>query len=228
MLLYQNPPKCHKDHFHHALRRIENFGLYKWKQNCMVHRISKSWNNMKHMKHMEEFHFNKPTCVVFYELSDFWNFGNSKIDRPKWGSPPSSPSPPTSKGCNLRRDPQHATGPMCWYWKTVAQDVRKAKESPHPVLSCDVYEPKDEKNMWIYKHFQNKCLKLSPNTPIHVKLRMSHYHLSLHHVAREILPLMTSWLVTFGSRGICTWFKETLGDRQPPPAPDMLDKMCQN
>lgn len=108
---------------------------------------------------------------------------------------------PTSKGCNLRRDPQHATGPMCWYRKTVAQDVRKSKESPHPVLSCDVYQPKNEKMMWIYKEFQNKCLKLSSNTPIQVKLRMSHDHLSLHHVARKILPPMTSWLVTFGSWG---------------------------
>lgn len=51
---------------------------------------------------------------------------------------------PTSKGCNLRRDPQHATGPTCWYRKTVAHDVRKSKESPHPVLSCD------EKNYVIY------------------------------------------------------------------------------
>lgn len=92
---------------------------------------------------------------------------------------------PTSKGCNLRRDPQHATGPTCWYRKTVAHDVRKSKESPHPVLSCD------EKNyviyiyIYIYKDFQNKCLKLSSYTPIQVKLRMSHYHLSLHHVARK-------------------------------------------
>lgn len=67
MLLYRSPPKCHKDHFHHALRRIENFGLYKWKQNCMVHRISKWSSQMmnphENMKHIEGFHFNKPTCV---------------------------------------------------------------------------------------------------------------------------------------------------------------------
>lgn len=129
---------------------------------------------------------------------------------------------PTSKGCNLRRDPQHATGPTCWYRKTVAHDVRKSKESPHPVLSCD------EKNYVIYIYTKIFRTNAS-NCRLILRSKWSWGWVIIIYLfimlPGKSLPPTTSWFVTFGSRGICTWFKETLGDRQPPPAPDMLEKM---